>query len=78
MRDPKERLLDMLDAIERIEKYGSKGRTASCPDPPFILRDPQDERFFPIMVSLSNHTLTFRRDLYFLSNAPCPEGTLET
>jgi len=28
MRDPKERLLDMLDAIERIEKYASKGRTA--------------------------------------------------
>lgn len=26
MRDPKERLLDMLDAIERIEKYISKGR----------------------------------------------------
>lgn len=28
MRDPKERLLDMLDAIERIEKYVSKGRAA--------------------------------------------------
>ncbi|MDI6754923.1 MAG: DUF86 domain-containing protein [Thermodesulfobacteriota bacterium] len=28
MRDPKERLLDMLDAIERIEKYVSKGRPA--------------------------------------------------
>jgi uncharacterized protein with HEPN domain len=28
MRDPKERLLDMLDTIERIEKYVSRGRTA--------------------------------------------------
>jgi hypothetical protein len=28
MRDPKERLLDTLDAIERIEKYVSKGRAA--------------------------------------------------
>ena len=28
MRDPKERPLDMLDAIERIEKYVSKGRAA--------------------------------------------------
>ena len=28
MRDPKERLLDMLDAIECIEKYVSKGRAA--------------------------------------------------
>jgi uncharacterized protein with HEPN domain len=28
MRDPKERLLDMLEAIERIEKYVARGRTA--------------------------------------------------
>jgi len=28
MKDPKERLLDMLEAIERIERYGAKGRSA--------------------------------------------------
>jgi uncharacterized protein with HEPN domain len=27
MRDPRERLLDMLEAIERIERYASKGRS---------------------------------------------------
>ena len=39
-----------------------------------ILRQAQDERFSLIMVSLSNHAVTVRRDLYFLANAPCPEG----
>ena len=28
MRDPKERLLDMLEAIERIERYAARGRVA--------------------------------------------------
>lgn len=28
MRDPRERLQDMLEAIERIEKYASRGRKA--------------------------------------------------
>jgi uncharacterized protein with HEPN domain len=28
MRDPRERLFDMLEAIEKIEQYASKGRAA--------------------------------------------------
>jgi uncharacterized protein with HEPN domain len=28
MRDERERLLDMREAIERIEKYSAQGRTA--------------------------------------------------
>ena len=28
MRDERERLLDVLEAIERIEKYGARGKAA--------------------------------------------------
>jgi uncharacterized protein with HEPN domain len=28
MRDPRERLLDILEAIERIERYASRGKAA--------------------------------------------------
>jgi uncharacterized protein with HEPN domain len=32
MRDDRERLQDILEAIERIEKYASRGRSALCED----------------------------------------------
>ena len=68
------------------ELHKTKTVAESCPEPPFILREPQDERrvegddtgilrpfvklmaqderFSPIMVSLSNHTLTIGRNLF--------------
>jgi len=39
------------------------GRRTLPKDDTGILRQAQDERFFPIMVSLSNHTVTVERDL---------------
>jgi len=58
--------------VERLrELLKTKNVTQSCPE----LRT---NGFSPIMVSLSNHAVTVRRDIYFLTNAPCPEGARET